>query len=108
MNGEQVMSYQDVTPEELLGRLGESEMVVLDVRTMPEWRGGHIPGAVHIPIEELAARYQELDPETETLVICAHGIRSAAAAQWLAQVGFEQVANVRYGMSAWPGPVETG
>jgi rhodanese-related sulfurtransferase len=81
---------------------------MLDVRTYPEWIGGHVPGARHIPLDELASRYQELDPDAETLVICAHGVRSAAAGQWLVQMGFEHVSNVRYGMCRWRGPVELG
>lgn len=100
------MPYRELTPQEALARYQSGEAVVVDVRTLSEWRGGHIPGATHIPLHELPARYQELDPEAEVLVVCAHGIRSAAAGQWLAQVGFENVANVRRGMSAWPGPVE--
>jgi rhodanese-related sulfurtransferase len=98
--------YSELSPEEALERCQSGETVVLDVRTPPEWHGGHIPGAVHIPLDELIARYQELDPEVETIVVCAHGIRSAAAGQWLAQAGFERVFNLRHGMSRWPGPVE--
>ncbi|MGV3721286.1 MAG: rhodanese-like domain-containing protein [Actinomycetota bacterium] len=100
------MPYREFSPQEALERYQSGEAVVLDVRTMPEWNGGHIPGATHIPLDELTGRYQELDPEAELLIICAHGIRSAAAGQWLSQVGFDNVANVRRGMSAWPGPVE--
>lgn len=103
------MAYGEVTPEEALERCRTGEAVVLDVRTLPEWVGGHIPGAVHIPLDELTARWQELDPASETLVVCQHGIRSAAAGQWLAgQACFERVFNVRHGMSRWPGPVEVG
>jgi rhodanese-related sulfurtransferase len=100
------MAYRELTPQEALERFESGEAVVLDVRTVPEWNGGRIPGATHIPLDELTARYHELDPDAETLVVCAHGVRSAAAGQWLVQVGFERVANVRRGMSAWPGPVE--
>jgi rhodanese-related sulfurtransferase len=72
----------------------------------PEWHGARIPGAIHIPLDQLTARYQELDPDQETLVICGHGVRSAAAGQWLSQADFENIGNIRYGMSGWPGPVE--
>ena len=102
------MAYREAAPEEALERYRSGEAVILDVRTLPEWRGAHIPGAVHIPLDELSVRYQELDPEVETLVVCAHGIRSAAAGQWLSHMGFENVGNVRYGMSGWTGPVEHG
>jgi rhodanese-related sulfurtransferase len=102
------MAYVEIMPAEALEKHEAGAVVLLDVRTPPEWAGGHVPGALHIPMDELASRYQELDPEAETLVICAHGIRSAAVGQWLAAVGFENVSNVRYGMSRWPGPVEHG
>lgn len=102
------MPYRELTPQEALERLQSAEVVVLDVRTLPEWVGGHIPGAKHIPLHELAGRYQELDPEVETLVVCQHGVRSQAAGQWLVQAGFDDVVNVRYGMSRWPGPIELG
>jgi rhodanese-related sulfurtransferase len=102
------MAYQEITPAEAMDRYQAGGVVVLDVRTLPEWTGGHIPGAVHIPMDELPGRYQELDPEEETLVVCQHGVRSAYAGQWLAQMGFDCVCNVRYGMSRWEGPVEIG
>ena len=102
------MSFAEVMPNQALERYLSGEAVILDVRTWPEWAQGHIPGAVHIPLDELTARYQELDPDAETLVVCAHGVRSAAAGQWLVNVGFEKIFNVRWGMAAWDGPVETG
>ncbi len=102
------MAYIEITPNQALEQYLAGEVVILDVRTPPEWRGGHIPGAVHIPLDELTARYQELDPEKETLVVCAHGIRSASAGYWLSEVGFEKVRNIRHGMSGWDGPVEFG
>jgi rhodanese-related sulfurtransferase len=99
------MPYRELNPQQALERYQRGQAVVLDVRTHPEWRGGHIPDAVHIPLDELTGRYQELDPDAETLVVCGHGIRSAAAAEWLARAGFENLINVRHGMSAWPGPI---
>ena len=97
---------RQITPSQALERYLEGESVVLDVRTLWEWQSGHIPGALHIPLDEMTARYQELDPDAETLVICQHGIRSEAVAAWLTQMGFEKVTNVRHGMSAWDGPIE--
>jgi len=101
------MPAAELLPKEALERSRSGEVVVLDVRTALEWRAGHIPGAVHIPVDELPGRVAELDPDRETLVVCAHGIRSAAAAAWLAQIGFERVYNVRHGLSRWPEPLGT-
>lgn len=102
------MDYHELTPDQARALHESGQVVVLDVRTLPEWIGGHIPGAIHIPLDELTARYSELDPDVETVVVCAHGIRSAAASQWLLRAGFEKVANMRHGMCRWAGPVETG
>jgi len=99
----------ELTPEQLLQRLqGPDPPRILDVRTLEEYDARHIPGAMLIPIDELAARVQELDPDEELVVVCEHGIRSAAAVGYLTRLGFEQCANLRYGMSAWQGPVEVG
>jgi rhodanese-related sulfurtransferase len=102
------MAYGEVDPQEALRRYESGEPVILDVRTPVEWAGAHIPGAVHIPLDELTRRYQELDPDAETIVVCAHGIRSAAAGQWLSEAGFECVLNLRHGLSRWPGPIRSG
>lgn len=41
-------------------RSNRGEAVIVDVRELDEWEAGHIPGAVHIPIAELEARWPEL------------------------------------------------
>jgi len=76
------------------------DLVVLDVREQHEWNGGHIDGAIHIPLGELQARVGELDPTVHTLVVCHMGGRSARAAGWLHAQGHD-VANVAGGMEAW-------
>lgn len=74
--------------------------VILDVREPHEWAGGHIEGAVHIPLGDLPARVDELDPQRPTLVVCHVGARSAHAAAWLLQRGHD-AANLAGGMDAW-------
>ena len=76
--------------------------VVLDVREPWEWASGHIEGAVHIPLGDLPARVDELDPQAQTLVVCHVGARSASATAWLRQLGHD-VANLAGGMDAWEG-----
>ncbi len=99
----------DLTPDEVLSRLeGADVPQIIDVRTRIEYSGRHIPGALLIPIDELAARVQELDPADELVIVCEHGIRSAAAAGYLTELGFGRIANMRRGMSAWRGPVKAG
>ncbi|WP_203336787.1 ArsR/SmtB family transcription factor [Nocardioides limicola] len=55
---------------ELLRRLSRGDVVVLDVRPPPEYAGGHLPGAVHIPLEELADRLSELPRDREIVAYC--------------------------------------
>lgn len=75
-------------------------LVVLDVREPHEWADGHIDGAVHIPLGDLPARREELDPQQQTLVVCHLGGRSAKATAWLLTQGHD-VVNLDGGMDAW-------
>lgn len=59
-----------VDTDELLRRLGTGDIVVLDVRPDPEYAGGHLPGAIHIPLEDLAARIRELPRDREVIAYC--------------------------------------
>lgn len=59
-----------VDTAELLRRLGAGETVVLDVRPAPEYAAGHLPGAVHIPLEQLAGRLAELPADREIVAYC--------------------------------------
>lgn len=59
-----------VDTDELLRRLTSGDVVVLDVRPEPEYSAGHLPGAVHIPLDELAARLSELPTDREVVAYC--------------------------------------
>ena len=61
----------------------------LDVRTVEEYRRGHIEGFVNIPVDELRERLLELDPQKPAYVICQSGLRSYIACRILAQKGFD-------------------
>lgn len=54
----------------LLRRLGDGDVVVLDVRPAEEYRSGHIPGARSIPIDELEDRLQEVPRDREVVAYC--------------------------------------
>ncbi len=72
---------------------------VLDVREQVEFDHGHIEGAVHVPLGELADRVGDL-PEGRTIVVCKLGGRSAQAVGWLVQQGRDAV-NLDGGMIDW-------
>jgi len=91
---------------ELKRRLDAKEsMLLLDVRSEAEFIGdlGHIPGAVNIPIDQLANRVGELQNYTTTaiILICRTDRRSAMAEQVLRPQGFAQLEVVKGGMIDW-------
>lgn len=72
----------------------QGDVLVIDVRTVEEYRGGHLVGAQSIPVEDealWAERTAPLDRDQPTIVYCRSGRRSAAAAQMLVDMGFTQV-----------------
>jgi rhodanese-related sulfurtransferase/rubrerythrin len=93
---------------ELLDSARLEHRTLLDVRQDFEYAEGHIPGAIHIPLPELADRATELDPVLPTFVYCRSGKRSLAGANLLFGLGFRDVASVEGGISAWEGAQATG
>lgn len=96
---------KDLEPRELYQLMQTSTNgdcpVVVDVREPWEYRQGHVPGAVLIPLGQLSSRLNELDPERPVAVICASGSRSQSAAALLGQKGFKAIYNVLGGTGAW-------
>jgi rhodanese-related sulfurtransferase len=97
----------ETTPQELSAELERREPVVLlDVREHWEAALCRLDNAVHIPIEEIEVRVDELEPSHDTVVYCHHGVRSAAVAEYLRQLGFARVRNLRGGIDAWARTVD--
>ncbi len=78
-----------------------AETIVLDVREPEEYEQGHVPKAINLPQADLASQLDELARACPLVLICRSGARSLRAAQFLRQVGFEQVTNVQGGTEAW-------
>ena len=64
---------------------------VIDVRTDMEWRLGHYPGAVHIPVNKIGKRSTSKLPKKGLLVYCNTGQRARFAAEKLIELGFKEV-----------------
>ena len=97
MDGEPAVAQTDIPG--LPAEFGPAA-VLLDVREDDEWRRGHAAGAQHIPMGEVPARLNEIDPNAKLYVVCRGGGRSARVAQFLASIGYEPF-NVSGGMLAW-------
>ena len=95
---------EQMSVEELDARIRERLTGrVVDVRRPAEWQAGHIPNAVHLPLNTLAQSAGALDKGEPFAVICAGGYRSSIGTSILEQLGFTRVTNVVGGMAAWTG-----
>ncbi|MBB5353646.1 rhodanese-related sulfurtransferase [Haloferula luteola] len=77
---------------------------ILDVRTAEEWQEGHLDHALHADIQRddfVAIAKAQLDPEKPVVIYCKSGKRSARASNRLEEAGFQQVIDLKGGMTAW-------
>lgn len=90
--GGDVRSYRSATFAELADEAGSAELTVLDVRRSDEWEDGHLEGALHIPLDQLEDRIEEVPADRPTWVHCASGFRASIAASLVDRAGREVVA----------------
>jgi rhodanese-related sulfurtransferase len=81
---------ESVDAEELMRRVRAGGVTVLDVRPREEYRAGHVPGAVSIPVRELAARLRELPRDREIVAYCRgpYCVMAIEAVELLREHGF--------------------
>ncbi|MEP6992477.1 MAG: molybdopterin-synthase adenylyltransferase MoeB [bacterium] len=92
----------EITPRQLDARLrAGTPTTVLDVREPYEWAIARLPEARLIPLGSLPQAVQSLDRHAEIVVYCHHGMRSAAAVDWLQDQGFASVCNLVGGIDRW-------
>jgi molybdopterin/thiamine biosynthesis adenylyltransferase/rhodanese-related sulfurtransferase len=97
-------AVKQVSLEELERRLRErEEYTVVDVREKDEWRGGFVPGSIHVPrgFLEMQAEQKLPDKKARIVVYCAGGIRSAFAAKTLSELGYAHVESANPGFGRW-------
>ena len=77
--------------------------VVVDVRREDEWVTGHISGAIHVPIDDLTDRMDEVPRAKKLLFVCAIGVRSGLGCELAASMGYdtENLYNIEDGTPAW-------
>jgi rhodanese-related sulfurtransferase len=91
---------EDLSPEEARRLVTEGEADLVAVREPYEHDAGRIEGARHVPIPELTAAAQEMDPERSVVFYCRSGVRSAMATQAFRASGFPAY-NLAGGILAW-------
>jgi hydroxyacylglutathione hydrolase len=92
---------QQLDPTALEKAAGPNGPQVIDVRSPEEWSRGHLAGAIHIPLAQIADRIGELDTTAPIVVHCRGGGRSSIAASFLQSQGVVDVANLAGGFDAW-------
>ncbi len=73
---------------------------LLDVRENVEWKSGHAPGAIHVPLGEIDKAPRRLPKGRPVVVMCASGMRSRTAAKHLRGLGFD-AASLSGGIAGW-------
>ena len=102
------MTVREIEVQEFAVR--EAAGRVVDVRSADEYAGGHVPGAVNIPLDELPGRVGELAGAGPVFVVCQSGRRSQQGAEILTEAGVDAT-SVAGGTGGWieaGHPVHTG
>ena len=96
-------SYREVSSNEAAEFIQKEQPIILDVRTPNEYKRGHLPHSILIPVQELQNRYKELGikKDREILIYCATGNRSTVASKILIDSGFKHIVNMRGGIYDW-------
>jgi len=97
--------FDDIDPSRLTRLMNHEDTLLLDTRTIGEYRQGHILHSRHMPTHELASRMGELEKHRDAhiVVYCRSGNRSAVACKMLKNQGFEKIYNLGGGIMAWQG-----
>jgi rhodanese-related sulfurtransferase len=88
---------QELTPAQVAEK-GDAQLV--DVRTNAEWEAGHLPGARHVPLEQIGTAAGEIDSGKPVVFYCRVGERSALAAEAFRGAGYEAY-TMAGGLVAW-------
>ena len=74
--------------------MSNTKKTIVDVRTPSEFMGGHVPGSINIPLQEIQQRLEEIKALPQPVITCcASGMRSASAKSMLKSSGFTEVYN---------------
>lgn len=82
------------------------DTVLLDVREDEEVAFCSLPNHVHIPMNMIPLRHNELPDDKPIVLYCHHGIRSLHCAMYLAEAGFDKLYNLKGGIDGWSQTVD--
>lgn len=90
-----------LSPGQFQSFIQAPEVQVLDVRTQEESQIASLPDSILLPLHELPAKADQLDPNKAVAIYCHHGVRSEQAGRFLIGQGFENVVHLGGGIDAW-------
>ena len=107
-NWSNVLSFTEMSALELQQHLEDSanQPILLDVREAWELEKCQLPHTVHVPMREIPSTLSQFDLDAEIVIICHHGIRSRAVANYMAQQDFSRVINLSGGIDQWAKQVD--
>ncbi|RMH52731.1 MAG: rhodanese-like domain-containing protein [Zetaproteobacteria bacterium] len=101
VEGYEVATLSHAHDHWLQGSRSPIPFVFIDVRTPAEYRSGHIPGAINIPVDTLAMRLGEVPHDKQVYLYCEGGVRAARAGKLLAARGYTNIEVVPASMRGW-------
>lgn len=101
--------FKEFSPQQLKDHLDETSTkpLLLDVREPWEFERCHIKDSKLIPMRQIPNAIQDINPDEEVVVICHHGIRSRAVANYLTQQDYSKVINLSTGIDGWAKDIDT-
>ena len=95
--------YSRISLEEAKDMMENQNALAIDVRQKDEWDSGHVSGAIHMPVDDIISRVDELPADRDLLFICAMGVRSGLACEMATAMGVDanRVYNIEDGTPAW-------
>lgn len=95
--------FNSIAAPALKARLDAGEkLFILDVREENEFAGGHVPGAVNVPIRTISKNMDKLPAkDAAVVVICKSGMRGAYVTMTLSILGWMNVKDMAFGMTDW-------
>ena len=81
--------FQRINIDTAKEKIDSEECTIVDVRQQDEWDSGHVKNAIHIPVDEILSKIDQLPDSGPLLLICAAGVRSALACELAASMGIE-------------------
>ena len=98
---------KEITVKELKNKFDNNEdFILLDVRNIQEVLFSKINGSIHIPMNEIMNRINELDSNKEIIIQCKSGKRSARVCEYLMTQNFKNVKNLTGGIIAWSDEID--